>query len=90
MISIVKEEMKMRLNLDPTKGKVIFIAALLFLEAIAIPTYTVTQQSRFPTLIEMTGFVLSAFVQLCTFLLTFLQTGEIPETVKKESEEDSS
>jgi protein-S-isoprenylcysteine O-methyltransferase Ste14 len=67
-----------KLNLDPTLPKVVIIAVLLFAEGIAIPSYTVITQSRWPTTLEFTGFVLSAFIQLITFLLVFLETGQAP------------
>lgn len=66
----------MRMNLDPTVPKVVIIALLIFGEGIAIPLYTVTTQGRMPTEFEAIGFVCSAFVQLATYLLTFLQTGK--------------
>ncbi len=65
-----------KLNLDPTLPKVIIIALLLFAEGIAIPSYTVITQNRWPTTLEFTGFVLSASIQLITFLLVFLETGQ--------------
>jgi heme/copper-type cytochrome/quinol oxidase subunit 4 len=65
----------MHLNLDPTIPKVIIIALLLFVEGIAIPTYTIVQQGRMPTALEAFGFFLTAFIQLCTFFVTFLKTG---------------
>lgn len=68
----------MHMNLDPTISKVILIALLLFCEGIAIPSYTVINQGRFPTELEIVGFFLSAFIQLLTFFLTFLKTGESP------------
>lgn len=68
----------MHLNLDPTISKVVLIALLLFFEGIAIPSYTVITQGRWPTMLEFTGFILSAFIQLLTFLVTFLKTGEAP------------
>jgi hypothetical protein len=66
------------MNLDPTISKVVIIALLLFAEGIAIPSYTVINQGRFPTILEMVGFFLSAFIQLLTFFVTFLKTGEAP------------
>ena len=66
----------MRMNLDPTIPKVVIIALLIFGEAIAIPAFTVTQQGRLPTYIEVLGFLCTAFVQVATYLLTFLQTGK--------------
>lgn len=70
----------MQFNLDPTIPKVIIIALLLFAEGIAIPTYTIVNQGRMPTEIEVLGFFLSAFIQLCTFMVTFVKTGETPKS----------
>jgi len=64
--------MGFKFNLDPTIPRAIIIAILLFLEGIAIPAYSITQQGRFPTDIEWTTFLLAAFIQLITYLLTFL------------------
>lgn len=68
----------MHIDLDPTISKVVLIALLLTIEGICIPTYTVINQGRFPTELEFTGFILSAVIQLITFIVTFLKTGETP------------
>lgn len=73
-------------DLDPTLSKVVVVALLLFLEGIAIPTYTVLNQGRWPTDIEFMGFFLSALIQLLTFLITFLKTGQLPEEKEKAEE----
>lgn len=67
----------MHFDLDPTIPKVAIIALLIFGEGIAIPLFTVTQQGRMPTQYEIIGFFCTGFIQLATFLLTFLKTGNI-------------
>jgi heme/copper-type cytochrome/quinol oxidase subunit 4 len=66
----------MRFDLDPTIPKVVIIAVLLFIEGFSIPAYTVIQQGRMPDPVEWIAFLLAAVIQLCTFLLTFVKTGE--------------
>lgn len=65
----------MKLRLDPTVPKVVIIALLLFGEAIAINAYAIMEQGRFPSSVEWGTFIVGAFIQLATFLLTFLETG---------------
>jgi len=72
----------MKFDLDPTIPKVIIIALLLFAEGLAIPVITIVQQGRWPSVLEAFGFFLTAFVQLCTFFVTFLKTGETTEPKK--------
>jgi hypothetical protein len=70
----------LKMRLDPSVPKVIFIAVLLFLEGFMIPTYTVITQNRWPTTLEFCGFVISAAIQLITYLVVFLETGQPPPT----------
>jgi len=69
---VKKMGLKLDLKGDPNIPKVVFIAILLFIESIAIQTYLITQQGRFPTEIELVSFFLSAVIQVVTYLLTFL------------------
>jgi len=64
--------MGLKFNLDPTVPRAVIIAILLFAEAIAIPAYSITQQGRFPEPVEWATYFFAAFIQLCTYLLTFL------------------
>lgn len=64
--------MGLKLNLDPSVPKVVVIAILLFIEGLAVPAYTITQQGRIPTETEWVNFILGAIIQLVTYLLTFL------------------
>jgi hypothetical protein len=67
-----------KLKLDPTIPRVLLIAILLFGEAIAINAYSIMEQGRWPTALEFGTFLVGAFIQLATFLLTFLETGQTP------------
>lgn len=73
----------LRFDLDPTITKVVLIALLLFAEGIALSIYAILLQQRYPTVLEIVTFSIGAFIQLVTYFLTFLRTGELP---KKETE----
>jgi len=64
--------MGLKLSVDPTVPRIVIIAILLFVEGFGMPAYTVTTAGRFPTFIEWTSFLLSATLQVVTFVLTFL------------------
>jgi heme/copper-type cytochrome/quinol oxidase subunit 4 len=68
--------MGLKFNLDPTVPRALMIAILLFFEAIAIPAYSITLQGRFPVPVEWTTYLLAAFIQLVTYLVTFLGKSE--------------
>jgi heme/copper-type cytochrome/quinol oxidase subunit 4 len=71
--------MDLQFNLDPTVPKVVIIAILIFFEGIAINAYAITQTGRFPAPIEWTTYLLAAFIQLITYLVTFLKSEEKAE-----------
>lgn len=68
----------MKLSLDPTLPKVVIIAILIALEAALVPTITITQSGRWPSTLEVATFSLTAIVQMITYLLLWLSTGEVP------------
>ena len=68
----------MKFCLDPPVVKVVFIALLLFSEALLVNAYSVLQQGRFPSVLEIVTFLFGALIQLVTFLMTFVVSGEIP------------
>lgn len=68
----------MRLDLDPSANKVLIIACLIVLEGVLINAYAIMQQNRFPEPIEWATYITAAFIQLITYILTFLKTGETP------------
>lgn len=67
----------MKFDLDPTVPRVVIVGVLIFLEALLIPAYTVLQQGRMPTEIEWTMFIFGAMIQLVTFLMAFIKSGEV-------------
>ena len=68
--------MALKFTLDPSVTKVVIVALLLFIEGVAIPTYTITTQNRWPTQFEVCSFILAAVIQVITYLLTFITTGQ--------------
>jgi heme/copper-type cytochrome/quinol oxidase subunit 4 len=67
------------LDLDPTKNKVIAMALLTFAEALVGGTFIILQGGEFPTPIQIVTILCFALMQLITYFLTFLRTGQIPE-----------
>lgn len=68
----------MRFNLDPTWSKVLIIAVLIFLEGALTPALTELTAGKMPSNMEWLAFILTAVLQLVTFLVTFLETGTVP------------
>ena len=71
----------MRFDLDPTIPRVVIIATLLFLEALLIPAYSQLQNGTMPTEIQWLTFAFGAILQLVTFLLAFVKTEDVKETI---------
>lgn len=64
--------MKLKFDLDPTVPRVVIIAVLLFVEALAIPAYSVLMTGQMPSEVQWFAFVFGAVLQVVTYLLGFM------------------
>ena len=69
----------MRFDLAPTIPRVLIIAILLFAEAFLVPVLTTLQLNRMPTDIEWFTYLVTAAIQLITFLMAFVKGEEVKE-----------
>lgn len=58
---------------SPEVNRVIAIGCLIFLEALLINVYAVLSQGRWPTSVELAGYLTAAALQLVTYWLGFLR-----------------
>jgi len=62
-----------RFDPNPRYERVILIGVLIFLEAVLVNMYAVLQQGRWPTSVELAGFLCVGLIQLVTYWLGFLR-----------------
>ena len=55
--------------------RVIILGVLIAGEGFAIALLNVVSTGKMPTQVQCLGFALAAFIQLATYLITFLETG---------------
>jgi len=60
--------------------KVIILGLLIAAEGFAVTALSIVSTGAMPTRIQWFGFFLAAFIQLATYLITFLETGSAPTT----------
>jgi len=58
--------------------KVIILGLLIASEGFAVTVLSIVSTGQMPTRIQWFGFFLAAFIQLATYLITFLETGQTP------------
>jgi len=68
--------MTVRFDPNPPYQRVILIGVLIFLEALLVNVYAVLQQGRWPSTVEVAGFLCAGLIQLVTYYLGFLRKGE--------------
>lgn len=64
--------MRLKFDLDPTVPRVVIIAVLLFVEALAIPAYSILMTNQMPTEVQWFAFIFGALLQVVTYLLGFM------------------
>jgi len=62
-----------RFDPNPRYERVILIGVPIFLEAVLVNMYAVLQQGRWPTSVELAGFLCVGLIQLVTYWLGFLR-----------------
>jgi len=65
--------LKVRVDPNPKYGRVVVIGVLIFAEALLVNVYAVLQQGRWPTPVELAGFLCAGLIQLVTYWLGFLR-----------------
>jgi len=63
----------LRFDPNPSYPRVVVIGILIFLEAVLINVYAVLSMGRWPTDIELAGFLTAGLMQLVTYWLGFLR-----------------
>ena len=75
-------------GMSATESKVLFMALLLFVQSLIGGFLVLVTGGDEPSTFECIAVFLTASSILVTFMLTFLRTGQIPNTKEKEAEKE--
>jgi hypothetical protein len=64
--------------IDPSALKIVIVGLLIALEGFAVSAYSVLQTGQMPSNVNWATYFFAMIIQLATYLITFLETGESP------------